>query len=505
MNYYIGIDLGTSSVKALIMSENGKIAALSQKDYDFDKPYYDFAEQDVNVWWQSTVFTIKDSLNQLRKIDSNYKISGLSFSGQMHGLVALDKNGNVLRKAILWCDSRSVKELDYINNIVGLEKIMQINHSPEAVGFLLPSLLWIKNNEPNIYEKIYKVILPKDYIRYKLTDIIASDITDAAATGVFDSDNSSWSDYIIEKLNLERNIFPDIFYPYEISGSITEKASKETGLEIGVKVSYGGADQVMQAIGNGIINTNTASITIGTGGQILMPIDKPIYDKKNMASHTFNFLFPNTWYYLGAALSSGLALKWAKNNFGNENETFKNIDFKVKDINPGSNGIIFLPYLAGERTPHMNSDASAMFLGLTLNHDRYHILRAVMEGVVYSLKDCFMILTDDLNMKCNRLIASGGGSYSDVWLQIQADILNIEIYVSKTKEQAALGAAITSAVANKEYSGYEEAVKKIVSYDDRPIVPINENAKVYNEYYQIFRECYKRNFELMSKLKNITY
>ena len=505
MNYYIGIDLGTSSVKTLIMSADGKMTALSQKNYDFDKPYYNFAEQDVNVWWESTVFTIKDSLNQLIKIDSNYKISGISFSGQMHGIVSLDKNGNVLRKAILWCDSRSVKELDYINKKIGLEKIMQINHSPIAAGFLLPSLLWIKNNEPHIYEKIYKVILPKDYIRYKLTDTIASDITDAAATGVFDSDNSSWSDYIIKELNLDKNIFPDIFYPYEISGAITEKASKETGLETGIQVSYGGGDQVMQAIGNGIINTNTASITIGTGGQILMPIDKPIYDKKNMASHTFNFLFPNTWYYLGAALSSGLALKWARNNFCNADETFKDIDSKVKDIKAGTDGIIFLPYLAGERTPHMNSDASAMFLGLTLNHDRYHILRAVMEGVVYSLKDCFMILTDDLNIKCNRLIASGGGSYSDVWLQIQADILNMEIYVSKTKEQAALGAAITSAVANKEYSSYEEAVKNIITYNDKPITPINENVKIYFEYYQIFKECYKRNFESMSKLKNIAY
>ena len=312
MNYYIGIDLGTSSVKTLIMSADGKMTALSQKNYDFDKPYYNFAEQDVNVWWESTVFTIKDSLNQLIKIDSNYKISGISFSGQMHGIVALDKNGNVLRKAILWCDSRSVKELDYINKKIGLEKIMQINHSPIDAGFLLPSLLWIKNNEPHIYEKIYKVILPKDYIRYKLTDTIASDITDAAATGVFDSDNSSWSDYIIKELNLDKNIFPDIFYPYEISGAITEKASKETGLETGIQVSYGGGDQVMQAIGNGIINTNTASITIGTGGQILMPIDKPIYDKKNMASHTFNFLFPNTWYYLGLGIIFAMRMKLLK-------------------------------------------------------------------------------------------------------------------------------------------------------------------------------------------------
>ncbi|ASJ21740.1 xylulokinase [Brachyspira hampsonii] len=505
MNYYIGIDLGTSSVKTLIMTSNGKTAALSQKDYDFDKPYYNFAEQDVNVWWESTVFTIKDSLKQLVKIDSNYNIKGIGFSGQMHGLVALDKNGNALRKAILWCDSRSLKEIEYINTKIGLENIMQINHSPIAAGFLLPSLLWIKNNEPHIYKNIDKVILPKDYIRYKLTNIIASDITDAAASGVFDSNKSCWYDYIIEKLGLDINIFPDIFYPYEVSGTITEKASKETGLKKGIQVSYGGADQVMQAIGNGIINTNTASITIGTGGQILMPIDKPVYDKKNMASHTFNFLFPNTWYYLGAALSSGLALKWAKNNFCNAGETFKDIDLKVKDIKAGSNGIIFLPYLAGERTPYMNSNASAMFLGLTLSHDRYHILRSVMEGVVYSLKDCFIILTDDLNMECSKLIASGGGSYSDVWLQIQADILNREIYVSKTKEQAALGAAITSAVANKEYQSYEEALKNIITYNDRPITPINENVKIYFEYYEIFKECYKRNSELMYAIKNIAY
>lgn len=503
MNYYIGIDLGTSSVKTLIITAEGKIAALSQKDYDFDKPYYNFAEQDVNVWWESTVFTIKDSLNQLRKIDSNYKISSIGFSGQMHGIVVMDKNGNVLRKAILWCDSRSDKEVAYINSLIGLENIVKINHSPIAAGFLLPSLLWIKNNESNIYERIHKIMFPKDYIRYKLIDLIASDITDASASGVFDSANGVWSDYIIEELNLDRNIFPSIFYPYDIAGKVTKKASKETGLEEGIQVVYGGADQVMQAIGNGIVNTNTASITIGTGGQILMPIDKPIYDKNNMASHTFNFLFPNTWYYLGAALSSGLALKWAKNNFCSSDETFYDIDLKAKDIKPGSDGIIFLPYLAGERTPHMNSDASAMFLGLTLSHNRYHMLRAVMEGVVYSLKDCFMILINDFNIECNKLIASGGGAYSTLWLQIQADVLDREIYVSKTKEQAALGAALTSAIANKEYSSYQEALENIINYNDNPVVPIKENVKIYNEYYQIFRECYNNNYELMLKIKNI--
>lgn len=503
MNYYIGIDLGTSSVKTLIMRADGAISALSQKDYDFDKPYNNFAEQNVNVWKESTAFTIKESLYQLKKIDSDYKISGISFSGQMHGLVLVGKDGEVLRNAILWCDSRSKKEVEYINNTIGIDNIMRINHSPIAAGFLLPSLLWVKNNEPHIYEKIYKVMLPKDYIRYWITGIIAADITDAAAAGVFDSDNSIWAYDIISKLDLKKDIFPDIFYPYENAGFITDNACKETGLEHGIKVFYGGADQVMQAVGNGIIDKSKTSVTIGTGGQILMPIDKPIYDIKNMASHTFNFLFPNTWYYLGAALSSGLALKWAKNNLCSSNETFKDIDIKVKDIKAGSGGIIFLPYLAGERTPHMNSDASAMFLGLTLNHDKYHMLRAVMEGVVYSLKDCLNILTDELNIECSKLIASGGGSYSRVWLQIQADIFNKEIYISNTKEQAALGAAITAAAANKEYSSYEEAIKNIITYNDEPIIPIKENAEIYAEYYQIFKECYKRNFELMSKIKNM--
>ena len=502
MHCFMGIDLGTSSVKTLIISEKAEILSLSQKDYSFDTPYINWAEQDINIWWESTVFTIKDALNKLRLKHNDAVIKGISFSGQMHGLVALDKNGNPVRKSIIWCDSRSTKEVNYINEKIGKENIIKVTHSPLAAGFLLASLLWIKNNENFNYDKIYKVILPKDYIRYKLTGIIAADITDASSTCAFDANENVWSYEILRKLDIDASIFPDVHYPHEIAGNVIKEASLITGLNEGINVMYGGADQAMQAIGNGIVETKTASITIGTGGQIFMPIDKPIYDQ-NSKSHTFNFVMPNTWYYLGAALSSGLALKWARNNFCNNEESFSDIDSNAEKIEAGCEGLIFLPYLAGERTPHMDSNASAMFLGLTLKHSKYHILKAVMEGVVYSLKDCLSILVNDMNFECDKLIASGGGSHSRLWLQIQSDILNKEIYVSKMKEQAALGAALTSIVGNNLYSGYKEAVKELIKHDNKPIIPIKENVKIYSEYYKIFRETYEANKHLMHSIRNI--
>lgn len=500
MDCFIGIDLGTSSVKTLITSQKAEMLSISQKDYSFDTPYLNWAEQDIDVWWNATVVTIKDALNQLKSKYNNARIKGISFSGQMHGLVALDKDGNPVRKSIIWCDNRTSNEVNYINEKIGKDNIIKITHSPLATGFQIASLLWIKNNEKNNYDKIYKVILPKDYIRYKLTGIIATDITDAASTCAFDVNENKWSYEIIKKLDIRSDIFPEVYYPHEIVGKVSKNASDETGLDEGVNVMYGGADQAMQAIGNGIIETGTASITIGTGGQIFMPINKAVY---NSNSHTFNFVMPNTWYYLGAALSSGLALKWARNNFCSNGESFVDIDLNAEKIVAGCEGLIFLPYLAGERTPHMNSDASAMFLGLTLKHTKYHILKSIMEGVVYSLKDCFSILTDDMHFKCDKLIASGGGSHSKLWLQIQADILDKEIYVSKTKEQAALGAAITSIVGSGVYSSYKDAVKELIKHDDKSIIPIKENVRIYSEYYQIFKEAYKANKHLMSSIRNI--
>lgn len=498
MNYYIGIDIGTSSVRTLITDEQGKIKALASKEYPIYIPKENFAEQEPEYWWNSTVETIRKTLSKLDNINN---IKAIGLSGQMHGLVAMGKNNNkyfTIRKSIIWCDGRTSEEIEYINSKVGKEKIIEITHGPIAAGFQTASILWIKKNEPDIYENIYKIILPKDYIRFKLTGEIATDITDAASTGILDANNGKWSDYIINKLEIEKSIYPNIYYPNEIAGYITEEASKETGLPKNIKVMYGGADQAMQALGNGILEQGTASITIGTGGQILMPINQPIYDKK-MSSHTFNFVEPNTWYYLGAALSSGLSLKWAKNNIA-PNESFKLIDKNAKNIKVGSNNLIFLPYLAGERTPHMDIYAKGMLLGLTLNHNKYHIFRAIMEGVVFSLKDAFSILTVDMGINCNKLIASGGGSHSKLWLQIQADILNKEIYVSNMKEQSAFGASIVASVGNKTFLNYKEAINQLININDKPISPIKNNVERYKKYYDIFKLSYLQNKNLMHEL-----
>lgn len=492
MDCLLGIDLGTSSVRSMIMSYDGRIISLAQEEYNFDITHEGWAEQDPELWWNATVRTIRKALYTA---ETNVSVKSIGFSGQMHGLVAIDAKGKCVRKAILWCDQRSAPQVEKINNYWGREQLGKIIHSPMATGFQVASILWVKENEPEVYSKISHVILPKDYIRYRLTGEIASDITDAASTGCFDCNAGTWSCELLSAFDIDKDLFPRIGYPHEIAGFVTLHASSETGIENGTTVAYGGADQVMQAIGNGIIEPGIASVTIGTGGQILMPLTNSVYDK-GLRSHSFCFFAPQTWYYMGAALSSGLALKWGRTLF-NTSESFKEIDDKCEPIKSGSEGLIFLPYLAGERTPHMDPYARSTFFGLTLSHTRYHLYRSIMEGVAYSMKDCLSILTEDLNQECNMLIASGGGAKSKLWTQIQADVLGREIFKSNMKEQASYGAAIAAGIANGTFSNYKDACSFLVKWSDEPVVPNERNRNLYEEYFLIYKSLYFKTKDLM--------
>jgi xylulokinase len=499
MEYLMGVDIGTSSTRVLLIDYNGHIVAIGQKEYSFDIPFEGWAEQNPEDWWEAVKYCTHDILKKTSI--KKEEIKGIGFSGQMHGLVPLDENKKVVRKAILWCDQRSKKEVIEIVKKIGKEKLGEITHSPTATGFLLPSLLWMKNNENNLFSSIKHVFLPKDYIRFKMTDLIASDITDAASTTAFDCNTNTWSKEIIEGLNIPTSIFPKIGIPETVAGTLTEKAADQLGLLKGTKIAYGGADQVMQAIGNGVINPGTALVTIGSGGQILMPLNAPIFDEK-LRSHCFSFV-ENRCYYMGAVLASGLSLKWMKENI-DPNESFKDIDKEVRKIPAGSEGLVFLPYIIGERTPLMDPEARGVLFGLTSKHTKYHILRAVMEGVVFSLRSCKDILEKDLNQKVDYFVASGGGSQSKVWLQIQADILNNNIYISNMKEQSGVGAAIVAGISIGVYKNYEHAFSKVIKLNETAINPINENVKLYDMMFEIYNDLYDKTKENMHKLSLIT-
>lgn len=473
------------------MDLNGKIISSAKQTYRIDVPESGYAEQSPENWWASTVIVLKDLLHK-GTVDPK-SIAGIGLSGQMHGLVLIDQTGHVVRPAIIWSDQRSKEQIDKINRVIDQEKMFDQMLNRVSTGFAVASLLWVKEHEPGNYEKADKLLLPKDYIRYKLTGEIGVEATDASSTLAYNVTERKWAADLIHQLDLKETVFPTCFEPLDLASEVTEQASRETGLKKGTPVVFGAGDQFMQAVGNGLVSPGIVSSNIGTGGQIAAMVDRPVYDPK-LRTNTFCHIKPNTWNIQGSSLNAGLSLEWLKTSI-----------LKIKDVNllenmarsvaPGSEGLIFLPYLTGERTPHLNPHAKGMFFGLTLGTTDAHVIRAVMEGVVYALKDS-LDLIEALGIQAEKLVASGGGAKSRLWLQMQADLLNKPVYTTKTIEEASVGAAITAGVGVGLYSSIEEACKQLVSFHSEVIEPIKQNQTVYLDRYQVFKELYKRNEDL---------
>ncbi|MCL2009798.1 MAG: xylulokinase [Synergistaceae bacterium] len=492
MAYLLGIDIGTSGVKAVLMSREGEILALSRQEYSFDIPREGWAEQEPEVWWRAVCAATGEITRKAGVAVS--RIDGIGFSGQTHGLVPLDADGNPVRKAIIWCDRRSTDQVEKIKNALGAERLGAVAGSPAAAGFQAVSLLWMKENENSLYKKIRCVLLPKDYVRYRLTGRLSTDVTDAAGTLALDIRNARWSEEILNKLGLDIELYPPIFMPDSSAGAVTTKAARKTGLKEGVRVFHGGADQVMQAVGNGIMTPGQVSVNIGTGAQVLSPLASPVYDKE-LRAHTFNYCRPGSWYFMGAMLAGGLSLSWLRGKIL-KGMSYPDMNGLAEQIPCGSEGLVFLPYLAGERTPHMDPHARGMFFGLQLHHGAGHLIRAVMEGVAFSLRDCLSVFYE-MGQNCERVIASGGGARSKLWLQIQADVLNRPVYTSQMEEQACVGAAIAAGVGAGVYADYAEACASAIRWNDEPRLPIRKNAEHYEEYYRLFRSLYSSNRDAM--------
>jgi len=491
----IGIDIGTSNTKILIIDDSGKLVAKASGGYPISSPRPGYAEQDPEWWWYAVKASIKEALKS-SPVDPS-EISAIGLSGQMHGTVLLGKDCIPLRPAIIWTDKRSSSQCMEFYEKIGREKVLDIVCNPITLGFMGPSLLWVDENEPSIFNETFKVLLPKDYVRFKLTGSFATDTSDASATLLFDVKRREWSHYLFSQLGIPPEIFVKVFESTEVTGEISAEGSESTGLPRGIPVVAGGGDSPVGAVGCGAIKAGVVSSNIGTGGQTFITLDGFKVDPEYRI-HTFCHAVPGKWYLQGAILSAGLSLRWFRDNFAHLEKSVGalcNIDpydllsKEAELAEPGCKGLIFLPYLIGERSPHMDPNARGGFFGLTFEHGRAHLIRAVMEGVVYALRSCLEIF-NELEIKTEKVIARGGGSRSSLWRQIQADIFNAEVVKTEVEEEAAFGAALLAGMGVGVYRDLEEASEKtirIVSSES----PNEERVKIYEKYYsKVYRNLY---------------
>lgn len=504
MKYLLGIDIGTSGTKTVLFDRGGNPISSSTAEYPLYQPEIGWAEQDPQDWWNAVCITI----NQVIK-GSNINpesISGIGLSGQMHGLVMLDGNGNVLRKSIIWCDQRTAKECVEITEKVGEKRLIDITANPALTGFTASKILWVRNNEPEIYEKCRKILLPKDYIRYMLTGEFATEVSDASGMQLLDIKNRCWSKEVLNALDIPIEYLGDVHESIVVSGKVHKKAAEVTGLKENTPVVGGAGDQAAGAIGNGIIKSGQISSTIGTSGVVFAHLDEPIIDEKGRV-HTFCHAVPGAWHMMGVTQGAGLSLKWFRDNFcTNEIEVAKGMGIdpyvlmtkEAEKVPAGSRGVIYLPYLMGERTPHLNPKAKGVFFGLSAAHTKNEMLRAVIEGVSYSLLDCMEIIKDT-GMNPTNVMVSGGGGKSELWRQILADMFNCKVSTNKSSEGPALGVALLAGVGTGVYKDIDEACSIAIS-ENSVQFPKEENSLVYKRYYEIYKKIYddlKGTFELL--------
>lgn len=507
MAYLIGVDIGTSGTKTVLFTEKGEVVSSKTIEYPLYQPKNGYAEQDPKDWWNATV----DSISAVLKLSgvNSAEIKGIGLSGQMHGLVMLDKNGDVLRKSIIWCDGRTALECEEITQKVGAKRLIEITANPALTGFTASKILWVRNNEPEIYEKCAKILLPKDYIRYMLTGEFATEVSDASGMQLLDVPNRCWSDEVLSKLDIDKDLLGKVYESPEITGVINKKTAELTGLKEGTIVVGGAGDNAAAAVGTGVVLEGKAFTTIGTSGVVFAHSNKPQIDALGRV-HTFCCAVPNMWHVMGVTQGAGLSLKWFRDNLcQTEIELAKQqgvdpyfiLDKQAEQIPIGANRLLYLPYLMGERTPHLDPNARGVFFGLSAIHTKQDMLRAVMEGVTYSLKDCVDVFSE-MNIEINDMMACGGGGSSPLWRQMLADVYNCDVKTVSSKEGPALGVALLASVGAEIYNSVEEACKAVITID-KTQKPINENIKPYSDYHKLYTEIYpalKNSFNSLSKL-----
>ena len=479
--YYIGVDLGTSAVKLLLMEGNGKICNIVSNEYPLSFPQPGWSEQKPEDWWDAVVDGIKKLVDGF---DAS-EVAGISFGGQMHGLVILDENDNVIRPAILWNDGRTTKQVDYLNNEIGKEKLSEYTANIAFAGFTAPKILWVKENEPENFAKIAKIMLPKDYIAYKMTGVHSCDYSDASGMLLLDVKNKCWSKEMMEICDVKEEQLPKLFESYEVTGSLTKEAAAALGLTTNCKIAAGAGDNAAAAVGTGTVGDGGCNISLGTSGTIFISSKEFGVDRFN-ALHSFDHADGN-FHLMGCMLSAASCNKWwmdeiiGTKDYGKEQEP-------ITDDKLGENNVYYLPYLMGERSPHNNPDARALFIGMSMDTTRADMTQAVLEGVAFAMRDCYEI-AKDLGINITETKICGGGAKSPLWRKIMANVLNINVNIIESEEGPGLGGAMLAAVACGEYASVQEAADKIVKVIGTK-KPDPALAAKYDKKYAKFKEIY---------------
>ncbi|NLU23263.1 MAG: xylulokinase [Clostridiales bacterium] len=493
MGYLIGIDLGTSGTKTVLF-QDGIVKASASAEYPLMQKQNGWAEQNPEDWWYAVCQTLQSVLKSSDVHPT--EIGALGISGQMHGLVMLDKNGEVLRPSILWCDGRTGEECKEITDRVGRQRLMEIAANPALPGFTAGKILWVRRHEPAIYEKCAQILLPKDFIRYKLCGVFATEVSDASGTNLLDVQNRCWSEEILHKLNIEKSLLPTVYESCEVTGQITEAASRVTGLAAGMPVVGGAGDNAAAAVGTGVVTAGKAFTTIGTSGVVFAHADHAKIDPQGRI-HTFCSAVPGGYAAMSCTLAAGLSLQWFRNQFcqaeiektketGIDPYVLMNEEAARSPI--GANRLIYLPYLMGERSPLLDEKARGVFFGLSAMQNRGDLIRSVMEGVLYAQKQCLDIF-GEMNIAPTEMIACGGGAKSPLWRQMMADIYGCDVLTVPNPESPALGAALLAGVGSKEYASVQEACEAVIGRGER-VSPNDERTTRYNAFYDIYKALY---------------
>ncbi len=484
MPYLMGLDISTTGAKALIIDENGNVIAVANSPQPISQPKPLWSEQNPSDWWQGISASIRRALADSGL--SGEDISAIGLTGQMHGLVLLDENGEVLRPSILWNDQRTGAQCDYMTARIGARRLIELTGNPAVTGFTAPKILWVRDNEPEVYARAAQVLLPKDYIRYKLTDTYATDLAGASGTSLLNVAERAWSAEALDALEIPAEWLPPVHEGTQVTSTISAAGAAATGLKAGTPVVGGGGDQAAGAVGMGCVSPDKIGVTVGTSGVVFAPLNSYAYESEGRL-HAFCHAVPGAWHFMGVMLSAAGSLQWYKDSFAPDID-FDSLLAEAAAAPAGCDGLFFLPYLTGERSPHPDPLARGAFIGLTTRHGRGHMTRAVLEGVAFGLKDSFTLVAQAGLPDEYEARISGGGAKSPVWQAIIADVLAAPLVNINTTEGGAFGAAILASVAAGVFEDVASACEAMIQTGEE--VAVGANAAVYAERYEIYRSLY---------------
>ena len=490
--YVLGVDVGTTGTKAILVTPGGTVVASATEEYALHTPHPGWAEQDPQDWWWATVAAIRRVLTASGVHPQ--EILGLGLSGQQHGSVFLDGEGEVLREALLWCDQRTAAQCEWIHRTIGFDKVVEETLNPVLTGFQAPKIVWLRMHEPELYKRLRMVLLPKDYVRYRLSGKYATEVSDAAGTSLLNMTTRRWSEVMVEGIGLTMDMLPPVFESPIASTTLSAEAAETTGLWAGLPIAGGGGDNACSAVGSGVITEGTIAVSVGTSGTVFAPMLAPKIDPK-LRVHTFCHAVPGQWHAMGVMLSAGGSLRWFRDTLAAETkeeaerqhkDAYELISLGAEGTPIGAEGLLFLPYLTGERTPHADPQARGAFVGLGLRHTKWHMARAIMEGVCYGLRDSLEILRQ-MYLPIIEVRATGGGARSGFWRQMESDVFGSPLVKMAIDEGAAFGAALLGGVAGGLWPGVPEACAATVRTQE-PITPNRAASVEYGVYYSLYRQ-----------------